>query len=106
MAYGITFMMFAQLMGMAMMLSVTGAVFVNTAIAKLQDALPNVPRETILAGIGGARSALFSSLSPEERVATTNALVESIQTVFICVYVAAAFGFVLSLFLKVSLVKW
>ncbi|KAF2836608.1 MFS general substrate transporter [Patellaria atrata CBS 101060] len=100
MAYAITFMMVAQLLGIAMGLSVSGAVFVNVAISKLQVALPRVPRKTLLAFISGARSELFDTLTVEEKAGTVHALVETIQKVFVCVYAAAAFGFVLSLFLR------
>lgn len=96
MAYAISFMMLAQLSGIALGLAISGAVFVNDAIANLTAVLPGVSREQLQMAISGTSGDYLSSLSEELRSAATNAIVEALRKVFIPVYVAAAFSLVLS----------
>lgn len=101
MAYAISFMMLAQLSGIALGLAISGAVFVNDAIANLTAVLPNVSREQLQMAISGTSGDYLSSLSEELRSAATNAIVEALRKVFIPVYVAAAFSLVLSVLFTV-----
>ena len=101
MAYAISFMMLAQLSGIALGLAISGAVFVNDAIANLTAVLPNVSREQLQMAISGTSGEYLSSLSEELRSAATNAIVEALRKVFIPVYVAAAFSLVLSVMFTV-----
>jgi hypothetical protein len=101
MAYAISFMMLAQLSGIALGLAISGAVFVNDAIANLTAVLPNVSREQLQMAISGTSGEYLSSLSEELRSAATDAIVEALRKVFIPVYVAAAFSLVLSVMFTV-----
>ncbi|KAK3291720.1 major facilitator superfamily domain-containing protein [Chaetomium fimeti] len=96
MAYAISFMMLAQLAGIALGLAISGAVFVNDAIANLAAVLPSASREQLQMAISGTSGEYLSSLSAEIRSAATDAIVAALRKVFIPVYVAAAFSLVLS----------
>ncbi|KAH6846935.1 major facilitator superfamily domain-containing protein [Chaetomium sp. MPI-CAGE-AT-0009] len=96
MAYAISFMMLAQLSGIALGLAISGAVFVNDAIANLTAVLPGVSREQLQMAISGTSGEYLRSLSEELRSAATDAIVAALRKVFIPVYVAAAFSLVLS----------
>ncbi|KAF2818866.1 MFS general substrate transporter [Ophiobolus disseminans] len=99
-ANGLALMLIAQLGGMALGSSVSGAVFINTAQRDLAKVIPGVPKEEIAQMIAGASNDLIASLSPEVRSAAFEAIVSSWQKVFICIYVAAIVGFIPSLLMK------
>lgn len=103
MAYAISFMMLAQLSGIALGLAISGAVFVNDAIANLSAVLTDASREQLQMAISGTSGDYLSSLSEDVRTAATNAIVEALRKVFIPVYVAAAFALVLSVMFTVCL---
>ncbi|KAK0643305.1 major facilitator superfamily domain-containing protein [Cercophora newfieldiana] len=96
MAYGISFMMLAQLGGIAFGLAIAGAVFVNDAVVRLGAVLPDATREEIQLALSGTSGHYLSSLGDELRAAATDAIVQALQKVFIPVYVGAAFCLVLS----------
>ncbi|KAK4247367.1 major facilitator superfamily domain-containing protein [Corynascus novoguineensis] len=96
MAYAISFMMLAQLSGIALGLAIAGAVFINSAISHLMEVLPGVSREQLQLAVSGTSGAYLRSLSPALRAAATDAIVAALRKVFIPVYVAAAFSLVLS----------
>lgn len=102
MSYAISFMMLGQLGGIAFGLAISGAVFVNDAIANLTALLPSVSREQLQLAISGTSGAYLRSLSPEMRAAAMDAVVAALRKVFIPVYVAAAFSLVLSVAFTVS----
>jgi hypothetical protein len=58
----------AQLGGMTLGLSISGAVFINTAEQGLIKALPNIPRDQIFQVVAGASNSVIESLSEELRV--------------------------------------
>ncbi|MCJ1360924.1 hypothetical protein MMC16_000019 [Acarospora aff. strigata] len=100
MSYGISFIMLAQLSGIALGLAISGAVFVNRALAGLTVLLPNFTREQIQQGISGTSGQFFKTLPVDTQAQALNVLVGSLRKVFIPVYVAAAVGLVVSLFLS------
>jgi hypothetical protein len=103
MAYAISFMMLAQLAGIALGLAIAGAVFVNRAVANLAAVLPpGASREQLQLAVSGTSGAYLRSLSPALRAAATDAIVEALRKVFIPVYVAAAFCLLLSVLFTVS----
>lgn len=53
MAYGLAFMMIAQLGGIVLGLSISGAVFLNRAEITLQNLFPEVSKDTIVQAISG-----------------------------------------------------
>lgn len=87
---------------MTLGLSISGAVFINTAEKGLAKALPNIPREKLAQVVAGASNDMIASLSPELRTAAFEVIVSSWQKVFICVYVAAAVSLIASILLRVS----
>jgi hypothetical protein len=93
----------AQLGGMTLGLSISGAVFINTAEQGLIKALPNIPRDQIFQVVAGASNSVIESLSEELRVVAFEVIVSSWQKVFIGVYVGAAVSFLASIFMNVSL---
>ncbi|KAL6711553.1 hypothetical protein ACN47E_004487 [Coniothyrium glycines] len=99
-ASGLALMLIAQLSGMTLGLSVSGAVYINTAETGLAKALPSIPEEQLGQIVAGASNDVIASLSPELRTVALEAIVSAWQKTFICVYVAAAVGLVASLLLK------
>lgn len=90
---------------MTLGLSVSGAVFINTAEQGLAKALPNVPEDQLAQVVAGASNDVIASLSDELRTAAFEVIVSSWQKVFICVYVAAAVSLISAILMKVSLQK-
>jgi len=93
----------AQLTGITFGLSISGAVFINTATNGLKDALPQIPVKELSQFVAGASSQIINSLSPEQHTLALDIIVESWNKTFICVYVAAAASLVVSIFFKVKL---
>ncbi|KAL1962640.1 hypothetical protein VTN77DRAFT_9354 [Rasamsonia byssochlamydoides] len=96
MAYAISFMMLAQLGGIAFGLAIAGAVFINEAIAGLSAVLPDVSRYELQLAISGTSGAYFRSLPEGLREQSIATIVGALQKVFIPVYVGAAVSLVLS----------
>jgi hypothetical protein len=93
----------AQIGGIAVGLSISGAVFVNSAKNALISLLPHVPVAQIQEIISGTSSALFESLDDGERDLVLDAIVKALQKVFIVAYVGAAVCVVGSALLRVCL---
>lgn len=91
-----------QLTGITFGLSISGAVFINTATSGLHDALPQIPVEELSHVVAGASNQVFESLSLEQRSRALEIIVQSWNKTFICVYVAAAASLISSVFFKVS----
>jgi hypothetical protein len=94
------FIGFGQVAGIAIMLAVANAVFLNTATDKIQVLLPNAPLKEVQAAISGTGSELFNTMSGDLKNSVLQAIVESIQDAYILVIVAAALSFVLCPFLQ------
>ncbi|ROV90081.1 hypothetical protein VMCG_09794 [Cytospora schulzeri] len=97
---GLGLMMIAQLTGMTLGLSISGAIFVNTATSELYKALPFVPQNQVQQLIAGAAGNLLGTLNDSQRTQTLKVIVSSWQKTFIIVYVGAAVGLLCSTFLK------
>jgi hypothetical protein len=81
MSYAITFMLVGQLLGIALGLSISGAVFVNIALAGLQDILPYVPRVQLEGALSGTSGSFFATLSPELQEQALTIIMETLQKV-------------------------
>lgn len=92
----------AQTGGIALGLSLSGAVFVNSAVAGLTSVLPDVPLSQLQLTVTGTSGAYFHSLSPEKQVLALEAIVEALSKVFILVYVGGAVTLLCSLLFTVS----
>ncbi|KAL8883298.1 MAG: hypothetical protein Q9192_007272 [Flavoplaca navasiana] len=79
MAYAISFIMLAQLLGIALGLSISGAVFLNKAISGLSVVLPDVSRDEIQNAVLGVSGDLFGTLPADVRRNATNAIVNAID---------------------------
>ncbi|MCJ1258533.1 hypothetical protein MMC24_006366 [Lignoscripta atroalba] len=95
-AYGVAFMTLAQLGGIAVGLSIAGAVFVNSAVIGLGSVLPDLPRAQLIQATSGTSSGVFNGLSNEIRAMALDAIVFALRKVFIPVYVAAVVGLICS----------
>jgi hypothetical protein len=102
MAPQLTTILIAQLSGMTLGLSISGAVYINTAEEGLSRAIPTVPKEQIDLLVAGASNGFVATLEPTLQRAAYEAIVASWQKTFIIVYVAAAASLVSAIFLKVS----
>ncbi|KAM3083610.1 hypothetical protein ACMFMG_004255 [Clarireedia jacksonii] len=94
------FIGFGQVAGIAIMLAVANAIFLNTAMKKIEVLLPDTPLKDVQAAISGTGSKLFNTMSGDLKNAVLQAIVDSINTVYILVIVAGALAFVLCPFLK------
>lgn len=97
---GLALMLVGQLTGITFGLSISGAVFINTATSGLHDALPQIPVEELSHVVAGASNQVFESLSLEQRSRALEIIVQSWNKTFICVYVAAAASLISSVFFK------
>jgi len=101
MAYAISFMMLAQLGGIAFGLAIAGAVFINDAVTNLSAVLPDATREQLQFALAGTSGHYLSSLGEEVRAKATDAIVRALGKVFVPVYVGAAVCLVLSVMFTV-----
>ncbi|KAL3462645.1 major facilitator superfamily domain-containing protein [Aspergillus heterothallicus] len=97
--YGLTMMIFAQLSGMTIGMSVTGAIFVNVAQNRLFALLPHLPREQVSSLVSGTRSGLLKTLPAATRNLTLEAIVVAWRGIFICVSIGVVVSLVCAIFL-------
>ncbi|KAI8932349.1 hypothetical protein NX059_010542 [Plenodomus lindquistii] len=97
---GLALMLIAQLSGMTLGLSISGAVFINNAQKGLEKALPFIPSDQIHQMVAGASNQVVKSLSEDLRTVAFETIIESWQKVFICVYVGAAVSLVVSILMN------
>lgn len=80
----------AQIGGIGLGLSISGAVFINKATAGLSALLPGVSRADLQLAISGTSGTFFESLPEDVRSKAIEAIVLAMRNVFIPVYVGAA----------------
>lgn len=95
-------MLFAQLLGISLGLSIGGTVFINTALSNLGPALPGVPRSQLQSALSGTSGDFLSHFDSEVTTRILDIIVDAIDTSFILVYVAGAVGLLASVLLSVS----
>ncbi|EYE92423.1 putative MFS drug efflux transporter [Aspergillus ruber CBS 135680] len=98
--YAVSFMMVAQIGGIALGLAIASAVFVNGATLQLQDLLPQYPKDQLQAAISGTSSQVLQTLSPELRERALTLIVSNMDKVFIVAYAGSAVALVGSLALS------
>ena len=96
----VAFIGVGQIGGVALALMISNSIFLNEASDAIQKILPDVPRPTVQQAISGARGAFFQTLTPQDRVQVLEAIVRSIDRVYIMIIVAGAVIIVLSLVMK------
>ncbi|OOF92459.1 hypothetical protein ASPCADRAFT_399305 [Aspergillus carbonarius ITEM 5010] len=96
---GLTLMLLAQLSGMTLGLSISGATFVNEAQTQLYALLPNIPRADVGQIVSGTSSQVLASLSDTVREQALNIIVSAWHNTFICVYIGAAVSLVCAVFM-------
>ncbi|KAL2163199.1 hypothetical protein VTH06DRAFT_5255 [Thermothelomyces fergusii] len=96
---GLALMLISQLGGMTLGLSISGAVFVNTAVQNLAAAI-DLPIEEIEKLVAGASNNLLETLSPAMRILTLDIIVDSWRKAFILIYVGAAASLVASILFR------
>ncbi|KAF2477217.1 MFS drug efflux transporter [Lindgomyces ingoldianus] len=89
MAHGVAFIMIAQLLGVSLALSISGAVFVNKALSGLQKLLAGHSREQILRALQGLSGNFLTTLTDQQRHDTLAIIVKCLSKVYILVYTAA-----------------
>lgn len=93
----------AQTGGIALGLSLSGAVFVNRAVAGLTSVLPDVPRSQLQLAVSGTSGSYFKSLPHDKQVLAIEVIVQALSKVFILVYVGGAVTLLCSLLFTVSI---
>ena len=94
------FVGFGQVVGIAIMLAVANAIFLNKATDAIEQLIPDTPLTEVQNAISGVGSELFRNLSGNLRTAVLQAIVESMNNVYILVIVAGALTVVSCPFLK------
>ncbi|KAL7907494.1 major facilitator superfamily domain-containing protein [Trichoderma velutinum] len=97
-AYSISFMMLAQLGGIAFGLSIAGSIFINKSLTGLSLVLPNVPRSQLQLAIAGTSGDFISSLPDTLRDQVIASIVAALRNVFVPVLVGGAVCLVVSTF--------
>ncbi|KAI9778950.1 MAG: hypothetical protein M1835_004801 [Candelina submexicana] len=82
-AYAISFMMLAQLLGITLGLSISGAVFLNKAISGLGKVLPDVSRDEVQNAVLGASGGLFNALPTDVRKNAIKVIVDAIDRTYV-----------------------
>ncbi|KAK1150022.1 hypothetical protein N8T08_003580 [Aspergillus melleus] len=98
-ADGLTLMLLAQLTGMTLGLSITGAIFVNVAQNGLFKLLPHLPREQVSQVVSGTSSALLSKLPDTVRERALDAIVHAWRYLFACVSFGAGVSLLCAVFM-------
>ena len=94
------FVGFGQVAGIAIMLAVANAIFLNQATNGIEKLLPDTPLREVQGAIQGVGSELFRNISPDLRSAILQTVVDSMNKVYILVIVAGAVTVVLCPFLR------
>ncbi|KZF20176.1 MFS drug efflux transporter-like protein [Xylona heveae TC161] len=99
-ANAVSFMMIAQIGGIALSLAIASSVFINGATVDLKHLLPNVPVKELQASISGTSSGLLAKLPESTRQNALNIIINNMGKTFIPAYAAAALAFVGAMFLR------
>ncbi len=99
-SHAVAFIGVAQVGGIALALMMSNSIFLNEATNKISVILPEVSRLMVQQAISGAGGSFFETLNAQDRASVLDAIVHSIDNVFILVITAGAMVVVLSLFMK------
>ena len=89
-----------QITGITLSLAISTSVFINQASDKISAILPDESLSVIRGFIAGAESAVFQDQAASQQHRILEAIVSTIDNVFIMVIVGGALAVVLSLFMK------
>ncbi|KAJ5522626.1 MFS general substrate transporter [Penicillium frequentans] len=92
----------AQMGGLALSLGIATSVLINHATEEISSILPDVPLSEIRGAIDGVGSSLLATLSEHVRAQVTNAVTESVCSVFYLNIFGAGLGFLIALPLKLD----
>ncbi|KAJ5691617.1 MFS general substrate transporter [Penicillium malachiteum] len=98
--YGVTFIMLGQLSGLAIGLSLNGALFINLAKKNLRAVFPSLDESTLISIVPGSSGGFLDTQTEAKRTQALGAIVDALENVFTEVYTVAALAVVLSIFLK------
>ena len=96
----VAFITCAQLLGVALALTISNSVFLNRATQRIGQMLPDVPRQTVQTAISGADAAFFRELTSDVRDKVLQATVKAIGDTYILVIASGAVTVVLALLMK------
>ncbi|KAJ5191896.1 uncharacterized protein N7498_010881 [Penicillium cinerascens] len=95
-----SFIALAQNLGIVLALAISGAVFQNKALDKLQSILPNLPQHALRGAISGSNSGVLKQIPAETRLKVLHAVVDAMSRTYYLVVTAGALTVVGSLFMK------
>ena len=90
------------MLSVSLALSISGSIFVNQALSRLQEVLLGRSRLELQSALTGLSGDFLSMLSAQERDRVLSVIVKCLAKAFIPGYVAAALGTVAAVFLNVS----
>lgn len=71
----------AQILGVSLALSISGAIFVNTSLGGLKRLLPDVPHQVLQDAIAGLSGGFFSTLPAATQRQALQVIMDSLQKV-------------------------
>ena len=89
-----------QITGITLSLAIANSIFINGASDKISIILPQEPRSVVRGFIAGADSTIFQNQQPSQQQKILEAIVSTIDNVFVMVIVGGALAVVLSLFMR------
>ena len=89
-----------QITGITFALTISSSIFLNEATNKISNILPHVPRALVQQAISGVDGAFFNTFNAADRSRILDAIVQSINNVYLMVVAAGGVAVVLSVFMK------
>ena len=89
-----------QISGITLSLAIATSAFVNEASRKIELIIPDAPRSLIQATIAGARTAFFQDQNATHQSQILEAIVSTIDHIYIMVLIGGALAVTLSVFMK------
>ena len=86
--------------GLTLTLTVSNSVFLNTATTKIAAVLPDLPRGEVQVALAGEVAQLFRGLTPEERLSSLQAVMQSLSHICIIVIVVGMLSLLCPCFVK------
>jgi MFS family permease len=96
----VAFMAFAQQGGAAVTLAISNSMFLNIAIQKIGDILPQYPRATIQRILSGVGNDILDSLSKADSDRVSQTIAASISKAYIIPIICGGLAVILSVFIK------
>jgi hypothetical protein len=96
----VAFLGYGQIVGIALSLSISSSVFLNTATNKISEVLLDIPRNVVQQAVTGTGGSFLAELEEHDRGLVLKAISETIGNIYGMVIAAAGFSIILSMFTR------